>query len=734
MNRPTVALAMIVKNEEKNLPALFKSIEGCFDAVYITDTGSTDRTVELAKSFGANVHHFEWIKDFSAARNASFAPVKEDFTVWLDADDSLENPEGFKLFRDTAMGLADFHMVPYHYTSDASGKATCTFARERVFRTDRKFKWKYPIHEGVMPDTPYGPARVAVSPSWAVRHRRTEQDIIADRGRNIGVFESYMKTNKLDARMQYYYGKELFEAGKPIEAIEALKRVLCERDLEMHDRILAYQYICYAYMQCNQFEQALTLAMQGIVIAPQRAEFFIIIGDSFRKLKRDADAVPFYSAAKGCRVSIPQGFAGPIFHHEESYTSFPMNQIASIAAITGNLDAAEKESEEAARLYGHADSVAILAEVRRIKSAIVSFDNAPPCDDIVFTTAPQNAYTFDPGVAAVKSMGGSETALIEMARHLATLSGRKVIVFNMRDKDETFDGVEYRNNVGVHEYFKTHKPYFHVAWRHSIKLTDAPTFIWCHDLQTQGIENHTQYVKAMALTPFHRNYMRATQLVPDDKIMLTRNGIRPERFQEVAKSPKDPFRFVFGSSPDRGLDRAMRVLDRVRIKYPAITLHVHYGIEHLPRWGHQVLHDKLKVMFAERPWVTYHGATQQDALMESYKRSSYCVQPSDWIETSCISVMELAGCGVYPIFRAVGGVCDTLAPFVANNQAKLVHSDCITESEHDIYAQAVITAIEEQRFDTPALDMDQFSWEGVARQWLEEIPAIIETKSEVAIA
>ena len=69
---PTLALAMIVKDEEKDLPALLESVKGVFDEIVIVDTGSTDGTKEIAKKYGAKVHDFPWIDDFAAARNFSF--------------------------------------------------------------------------------------------------------------------------------------------------------------------------------------------------------------------------------------------------------------------------------------------------------------------------------------------------------------------------------------------------------------------------------------------------------------------------------------------------------------------------------------------------------------------------------------------------------------------------------------------------------------------------------------
>lgn len=730
MSRPTITLAMIVKNEAENLPGLLKSVEGCFDDILITDTGSTDDTVGVALSLGARVQHFEWCDDFSAARNASFQGVTTDYVMWLDGDDVLENREGFINWRDTAMNLADYWVATYHYSSDPSGKAVCSFARERVFKVDKGMQWKYFVHEGVMPVSKNGDVRSQFVPSWAVRHVRTAQDLEKDKSRNLRLFERHKGT--LDARMQYYYGKELFESGQPVEAAAALLPALTNKDLELHDRLLGYQYACYAYMQCNQFERSVDLAHCGLQLAPNRAEFHTIIGDCYMKLNRVADAVPFYHAAKGCKIQSPMPGASAVFHNESAYTTYPANQLARVYFHSGEIDRGLDEASHAALTYDDPESKQIRDEILRIKRSMSGYKFAKPCDDIVITCPAQSPYVWDADIAKEKSMGGSETAAIEMASWLHKISGRPVKIFNMRESDKVCDGVEYISAQKVHEYMSAHKPWLHIAWRHNFKLTNAPTYLWCHDLITQGGENHANYEKILALTPFHKRFLMAMQGIPEHKIHVTRNGIRPERFDSDPSIQRDPWKFVFSSSPDRGLDRAMRVLDIVRQKHPKVKLHIYYGIEHLDKFGQGALAAQLKAMMDERKdWVIYHGATQQDELMREFKSAAYCVQPSDFIETSMISAMERLCCGVYQIIRAVGGAVDTLAEAAKSGMATLVESDCLTEREYAVYAENVCAAIYTDAYECVKVDPSFLSWESVAREWLRDFPVRSESLAEL---
>ncbi len=95
--RAKVSLTMIVSNEQENLPHCFGSVAGLFDEIVVVDAGSTDRTREIAREFGARVFDFVWVDDFAAARNAALARATGDYAFWLDADDVIDPPQRVRL-------------------------------------------------------------------------------------------------------------------------------------------------------------------------------------------------------------------------------------------------------------------------------------------------------------------------------------------------------------------------------------------------------------------------------------------------------------------------------------------------------------------------------------------------------------------------------------------------------------------------------------------------------------
>jgi glycosyltransferase involved in cell wall biosynthesis len=85
-----LSLCMIVKNEEATLAECLNSVKDFVDEMVVLDTGSTDRTVEIAQEFGANVYFFEWCNDFAIARNQALSVVTGDWVLVLDADEKLK--------------------------------------------------------------------------------------------------------------------------------------------------------------------------------------------------------------------------------------------------------------------------------------------------------------------------------------------------------------------------------------------------------------------------------------------------------------------------------------------------------------------------------------------------------------------------------------------------------------------------------------------------------------------
>lgn len=93
----SLSLCMIVKNEESNLKKCLKNAKIYADEIIIVDTGSKDKTKEIAKNWTDKIFDFQWEDDFSKARNFSFDQATCQFCMWLDADDFLTDESAFNI-------------------------------------------------------------------------------------------------------------------------------------------------------------------------------------------------------------------------------------------------------------------------------------------------------------------------------------------------------------------------------------------------------------------------------------------------------------------------------------------------------------------------------------------------------------------------------------------------------------------------------------------------------------
>ena len=155
---------MIVKNEEKNIERALTWGKDVVCEQIVVDTGSTDRTVEIAEGMGAKVFHFEWINDFSAAKNFALSKAKGNWIAFLDADEYLREEDAHRLFKmlqqmkPPAGGI--MLLLPIVNLLD-NGEAGSVLPQERVF-SNPAFKYVGAIHEHLLPvkaDVAYTPVR-----------------------------------------------------------------------------------------------------------------------------------------------------------------------------------------------------------------------------------------------------------------------------------------------------------------------------------------------------------------------------------------------------------------------------------------------------------------------------------------------------------------------------------------------------------------------------------------------
>jgi GT2 family glycosyltransferase/glycosyltransferase involved in cell wall biosynthesis/tetratricopeptide (TPR) repeat protein len=220
-----ISLCMIVKDEEELLPACLSAVAGHVDEIVVVDTGSTDRTVEIATSFGATVIEFPWNGSFADARNVSLDAATGDWILWLDADEVLDERHG-PLLRELA-GRTWREGFYLRMTSVLGDDAEGGFVHQtmRLFRNRPEYRFVGRIHEQHTHEMPlHLPERFEVADLHVLHHGYGAERVAArEKGdRNRSLLELEVAENAGDPFTLFNLGTEHLGAGRAAEAAELL--------------------------------------------------------------------------------------------------------------------------------------------------------------------------------------------------------------------------------------------------------------------------------------------------------------------------------------------------------------------------------------------------------------------------------------------------------------------------------------------------------------------------------
>ncbi|WP_027087247.1 tetratricopeptide repeat-containing glycosyltransferase family 2 protein [Cohnella panacarvi] len=226
-----VSLCMIVKNEEAFLDRCLKSMEKYVDEIVIVDTGSTDRTKEIARRFTDKIYDFAWINDFSAARNESLKHATGKWILVMDADEYMEEND-IRGLRDSLATIEPTTRTLYqlpvrNFMGDQSNAAIVEAPVLRVFGNRMNIRFHRPIHEQPVPANGKAPDIVALP--YRILHSGYLDTVIDAKDkheRNLSIFNEMKKTAALNAYDHCMIGQQLALMKKDDEAIQHLQIAL----------------------------------------------------------------------------------------------------------------------------------------------------------------------------------------------------------------------------------------------------------------------------------------------------------------------------------------------------------------------------------------------------------------------------------------------------------------------------------------------------------------------------
>ncbi|WP_437179688.1 glycosyltransferase [Paenibacillus barcinonensis] len=330
---------MIVKNEENSLARCLDSVNGIADEIVIVDTGSTDRTRQIASRYTDCIYDFEWIDDFAAARNFAFDQASCEYILWLDADDVFEAEDRAKLIalKQSLDPAVDSVTMDYNLSFTAEGKVAYSLRRNRLVRRDRQFRWIGAVHEYL------AVAGHLLHSDIAVTHKKDKEYT----DRNLRIYRKREQAGEeFSPRDLYYFGNELKDHAQYEDAITYYDKFLDTGLGWVEDQITACQKIADCEAAMKRPEQEVRALFRSFLYDLPRAEVCCRLGGYFADREDYRKAVFWYEqAVQARRPTDPM-----VVLNEAAWTWMPHLQLCVCYDRMGNR-AKAKEHNDIALAY-----------------------------------------------------------------------------------------------------------------------------------------------------------------------------------------------------------------------------------------------------------------------------------------------------------------------------------------------------------------------------------------------
>ena len=395
--------------------------------------------------------------------------------------------------------------------------------------------------------------------------------------------------------------------------------------------------------------------------------------------------------------------------------------------------------------------------------------------DVIFYTG---GYPFHGRSMEEKGLGGSESALIYMARALAA-KGIKARVFCNCEKPGTYDGVRYDDLVDFHIYRNLYKLPVLISSRsmRPFKLDLQAQFriLWIHDdVNVPFLENECPASlpidRIFAISHWQRDVWSRHFSIPAERFFLTRNGVDLKLFKPVEKRVRH--RLVYASRPDRGLNVLLKLFPSIRQQVPDAELHIYtyqlpddklnnvvwqqalqsgvvtvqrpHLTSPLPLYPHQGGGQGEETFFP-RPWweglgeggelipgVYIRRGLPKAALAEEMATARLMVYPSTWRETSCIAAIEAQAAGTPIVASTLAALPETVLDGVSG---RLIPGDPNTAEFGHRFVETVVGLMNNdetwQRLSRGARHRTEllYDWNIIAKEWIIEIQRLVDAKN-----
>ncbi|QGH73307.1 MAG: tetratricopeptide repeat protein [Siphoviridae sp. cttb18] len=703
---PKIALCLIVKPSNEEAELLKRALQYSaphVDGIFITITGENKKVEDVCKLYDAKVSHFEWVHDFSAARNFNFQQVPKDYThiIWQDADDVVRGLEKLREVLKKNPEVDAFTMN-YLYWFDENKNPVVVHIKTMVVKNDQGVEWAGELHE----DFKIKRELVVKFINGIDRLHLTNQDRVVESGwRNLEIAKKQAEKHPNDPRVYWNLGNAHKAVLQSKEALENFDKFLLTSKSD-EEKYIALLRMGETYLIEKDYIKAIETAKMAIGTKPEYPDGYYLRGNILFEMKDYGGAKDSYMMGMKQKPPVYQ----IIVYNPRDYDYVPLKTLAKIyfAMNLPNLaltalkqalkilpndkpteDLVKALTKESNRLNKVLKKVEDLSKIKDIKVLEKELNDLPDevkshpivCQirnrnfvkesssgkDLVFYCGP-TGEEWTPQTAKEKGVGGSEEAVINLSRELVK-RGWNVVVYNSCGyKEQEFDGVKYKP---FWQWNPKDKQDVTIVWRSpkpiDYDINTKKLYIDLHDTINPAEFTETRLEKidkVMVKSKAHRDLFMN---VPDEKIFIAPNGVDLSLFDQ--KVQRDPYYIVNFSSPDRSLSAVIDIYQEAlkRLK-PHIRSKVRLGwfygwelfemIRTAPQekeWS-----DKVKAQFnalVEKGLAIGGKRISHKEVAEHNLRAGVMLYPSEFYEIDWIGGSKAQIAGAMPIttdFAAIG--------------------------------------------------------------------------------
>jgi glycosyltransferase involved in cell wall biosynthesis len=332
---PRLTLSMIVKNEEAKLAECLSSVKGIADEIVIVDTGSEDKTKSIAKSFGAQVFDFEWVNDFSKARNFALSKSSGNWILYLDADETLDAKSKNELTKllNNHEKLGVRCIVE---SSDDFNNSAVTMSYPRLFTNGPYIKFTGKVHEQIENSLKENGYKFVDSEIkiWHSGYNMPEHELEIKAERNLKIlFDDY--NLKPTGYLAYQIANSYAILKNRDKAAEFFRIALAENSLENEYKIICQANLAGFELEKLNFEIAEKHINHGLKLNPEDVNFYFTAAQIYFKKGNYDTALKFISRAFELNEETIVGKNKRLFIKIDNYKIIYLGIEISLAANNG---------------------------------------------------------------------------------------------------------------------------------------------------------------------------------------------------------------------------------------------------------------------------------------------------------------------------------------------------------------------------------------------------------------